>query len=433
MSSSNGRRRYRDSGTYDQVVADIAGQLRRQRTGPPPSALAVMPVVGFGEQAGEVITASLGMLAVALHATALLLVLVNRPAHRVPDCTLDQVRNWQRRHPEVPLVVADVSLALRPRIGELRQAGLDAVRRAWGDPPAGASLLFVDDDLVSIPTGALRDLVAQLDAAPLAAGPVLFDHPHLPTYLLPDLYAGDLFRALLTDLLLERVEQDVSSASFRTVESLILSGNLAVRADALDMVGGLHDLNELTELTRDVLTASLAATLPPPARSVPLFSASSTEDPVDRLRRSAVRVHSRRALAAYAASGVPTVAQWRSQRLRSSTVDPVRTEPARVVVPPLLASLPARDAAALLGCVERQFGGVLDYLQPDPESALRALEVLGVASRDVDLRPAAGDTGWGVHLRRNGGLLERLAGLQEAELSPRRSLALADATGRVGG
>lgn len=391
----------------------VAAHLWGQRDGAPPSMLAVLPVVGFGEQAADVIMTSLELLAASLGPTAMLVVLVNRPQRQPPDGTLALVRGWLHRHPDAPVVVVDIALDLRPRLGELRQLGIDAAEEAWGTLPAGAPLLFVDDDMVALPAGTVPALEHRLRDAPLAVGPVLFDHPELPMFLLPELYTGDLFRALLTDLVLARMEQDPFEVAPSTVESLVLSGNLAVRRDSLAQVAGLHDLNELTELTRDVLAGSLAGAFPAPARSVALFAPG--EDPLDRLRRLAVRMHSRRALTAYETSRAPTVAQWRGQRMRSSTIDPVRTGRARLLPPPPLASLPEPDRNALLAGVDRHLAVVLDHVQPNPDEAHRALMVLGLSPRDVVITPGSGDAGWRVRVRRTDGLVERLVGLQAAE------------------
>ena len=201
----------------------------------------------------------------------------------------------------------------------------------------------------------------------------------------------------------------------RSVESLVLSGNLAVRRDSLRHVAGLHDLNELTELTRDVLASSVAGAFPPPARSVTLFGAD--EDPLSRLRRLAVRMHSRRALAAWRRSKVPTVAQWRAQRLLSSVVDPVRIDSGAMPTPPRLATLPRGDRAVLLATVDEQFAVVLRHLQPHPDEARRALAVLGLCRRDVAVNPGADGANWQVRVHRIDGLVDVLIRLQAADLA----------------
>lgn len=422
VSAHAGRRRLRNPGPYHSLVDAVAAQLRARRIGLPPSMLAVLPVVGFGEQAGDVITPTLELLTAAL-GSAMLVVLVNRPQRQPPDGTLDEVQRWRRAHPEAPVAVADVALAARPRLGELRQLGVDAAEVAWGRVDPEAALLFVDDDVVDMPTGTAAALNYRLRDAPLALGPVLFDHPALPMSLLPQLYVGDLLRALLTDLVLRRLERRPHEVALRTVESLVLSGNLAVRRDALARVDGLHDLNELTELTRDVLRAALADGGPLPSRSVAVFDAG--EEPVRRLRRLAVRMHSRRALAAYQASGAPTVAQWRGQRLRSSTVDPVRTNVVGVPPSPLV-SLSMQDQRSLFVGLDRHLAVVLNHLQPQPEEAHRALAALGLSQRDVSVTPGCAETGWRVRVRRADGLVELLVDLQASDLCSADERMLAD-------
>lgn len=412
-----GRRRTRQGALYGQMVADVASQLRPQWSRAAVPALAVMPVVGFGEQASDVVGASLDLLAAVLPPSCMLVVLVNRPVRQAADGTLQRVRGWAAQHPAVPVAVAELALSQRPRIGELRQLGVDAAELAWGPRPPGASLVFVDDDLVAVPPGTLIRLQNTLRDASLALGPVLFDHPQWPTCLLPDLYTGDLLRALLVDHLLERIEHDPTQAVDETVESLVLSGNLAVRQDALTRVGGLRDLNELTGLTRDVLALPALRRGARVARSTPLTSTDPAADPVERLRQVAVRMHSRRALAAYAAAGAPTVAQWRWQRLRSSTVDPVRTRTPAIRLPGPLRSLPAGQRHALLTGIDRHLAVVLDHLQPPPDTAERVLALLGLSGRDVDVTPPAEGIGWRLRVRRVEGLLDRLVDLQAADLA----------------
>lgn len=414
-----GRRRLREPEPYRRLVDSVAGQLAMQVSGHPGAVLAVMPVVGFGEQATDVVAASLAALAAVPDFAAAVVVLVNRPVHQPADRTVERVRRWRDRHPEVPVVIADVALAQRPRLGELRQLGLDAADLAWGPPPDDAALLFVDDDLVTVPHGAPAALRIGLRTTPLVLGPVLFDHPELPTCLLPDLYTGDLFRALLTDDLLGSLHRDPLALASRAVESLVLSGNLAVRRDALAEVGGMQDLNELTELARDLLAAGVTGAGTALARSVSLTAGPDGDDPVERLRRLAVRVHSRRALAAYASCGAPTVAQWRAKRLRSSSVDPVRTDPP--ALPPVapLRCMPHERRRRLVAAVDEHLAVVLDHVQPTPESARRMLAVLGLSVRDVDVRPPEDGAGWRVRVRRSDGLVERLVEVQTAELADR--------------
>lgn len=416
-----GRRRTRQRELYGRMAANVASQLRAQRNPGPLTVLAVMPVVGFGEQAGNVVVTSLEALAPVLIPGCLLLVLVNRPLRQAADSTLRRVHRWAARHPAAPVVVADLALSQRPRIGELRQLGVDAAAMAWGPPPGGTAVTFVDDDLVAVPPDTFERLRDTLHDASLAVGPVLFDHPQLPTCLLPDLYTGDLVRALLVDQSLERIDQHPIQIFDDTVESLVLSGNLAVRQDALARLGGLRDLNELTGLARDVLAEARSERGAAVARTNPLVAprlagSPTATDPVERLRQVAVRMHSRRALAAYAACGAPTVAQWRSQRLRSSTVDPVRTCAPAVEPPEPLRCLSAGRRRDLLAGLDRHLAVVFDHLHPSLDTARGVLGLLGLSGRDVDVMAPTDGPGWRVRVRRTDGLVERLVALQGAEL-----------------
>lgn len=242
--------------------------------------------------------------------------------------------------------------------------------------------------------------------------------------LLPDLYAGDLFRALLVDEMLGRLEVDRSAVPPEVLESLVLSCNLAVRRDALARVSGMRDLNELTGLARDVLADPASGVSAALRRPVSLHlpdggAATGSADPLTRLRRVAVRVHSRRALSAYSSERLPTVAQWRGARLRSSRVDPVRTRPVEGAPTVLLSGLSSEDRRIAVADVGRHLEVVLDHLQPQHESVRRMLAVLGIASGDVEIRPPSEGEKWRIRLRRSTGLVECLATLQEEELAER--------------
>lgn len=420
--SGSFRRRTTDPQAYDRTVATVAEQLGRCRV---PGTILVVPVVGFGEQAADVIGPTLQTLAGCATADTVVLALVNRPSGKAADSTFQRIRAWMQATPDAPVFAAQVVLDQRPRIGELRQLGLDAAEAAWGTLPDGAAVVLTDDDLVSVPPGTLASLERCVRVASLAIGPVLFDHHELPMCLLPDLYAGDLCRALLSDELLHRLERDPTMVSPRVIESLVLSGNYAVRRDALARVGGMRDLNELTGLARDVLFGASAGAIEDLARPVVLSppigegDAIGTE-PVERLRRLAVRVHSRRALAAYASAEAPTVAQWRECRLRSSSIDPVRVRAPEVVVPPPLDRLGSSRRSELVAGAGRHFAAVFDHLEPEPESARRTLEALGISRRDAVVEPpGTGHRGWHVRLRRTDGLIDRVAALQRLESADR--------------
>ncbi len=422
----DGRRRLADPRPYAELVAGAAAQLETQRpaTSGAPATLVVLPVVGFGGQAALVAQRTVELVAAAAADAEVedrvVVALVNRPAARPCDGTADALRKWAARYPAAQLLVCDVALTQRPRIGELRQLAVDAAERAWGALTPSGRVLLVDDDIVALPPGSMARLETTLGEACLAVGPVLFDHPQLPSCLLPGFYTADLFRALLADHLLGRLERAPDGLAPEVIESLVLSCNLGVRRDALGGIGGMRDLNELTALARDVLVSPALTDRIRLRRPLRLHGPQTGEDtwssdPVERLRSGAVRVHSRRALVAFASHGLPPVAQWRACRLRSSQVDPVRTWRPPPPPAPLFAQS-ARERVAALADLGKHLGVVLDHLQPDLSTARGVLATLGLRGRDVELW-APGEDRWRVKIRRPGGLLERLVELQRAELS----------------
>lgn len=402
---------------YAGMVAAVAGQLdvRRLPDEGSPDLLVVLPVVGFGGQSAAVLPDAVALLTAAVVGAGAVLALVNRPVSQAADGTGRWLRDWARRHPRVPLLVAELPLLQRPRLGELRQVAVDALELAAGPMPAHGRVVLADDDVVGMPTGTYERLGHVLDTAALASGPVLFDSPELPTSLLPELWLGDLFRALLVDRQFARLERAPGSVATETVESLVLSTHLAVRRDVLHLIDGFHDLNELTELVRDTLAAPVLDGLPAVRRSAPLDAAGSP-DPLEELLVRAVRVHARRALAAYAAAGLPTVAQWRAARLRTSTVDPVRVStPAWQGRQPLSRLGPASRREAMAG-VGRHLGMVLDHVQPQVDDAVAALALLGLTAQQVDLAAPGPGGCWRLGVRDSSGLLERAVLLQQADL-----------------
>lgn len=402
---------------YAGMVASVAAQLdvRRLQDEVPPDLLVVLPVVGFGAQSAAVVPDAVALLTAAVVGASAVLALVNRPVSRAADGTGRWLREWARRHPQAPLLVAELTLPQRPRLGELRQVAVDALELAVGPMPAYGRVVLADDDVVGLPVGTYERLGRVLDTAALATGPVLFDSPQMPICLLPELWLGDLFRALLVDRQFARLERAPGSVATAAIESLVLSTHLGARRDLLHSVGGFHDLNELTELVRDSLATSMPTGLPAVRRSAPLDAVGSG-DPVHELLGRAARVHARRALAAYAAAGVPTVAQWRAARLRTSTVDPVRVStPAWPGRQPLsrLSQGARREAIADLG---RHLGIVLDHVQPPYGDAVGALAQLGLAADEIDLAAPGPGERWRLQVRDSSGLLERAAELQLVEL-----------------
>lgn len=411
------RRRRAAPLVYADLVETAAGQLdtRRLPGGRAPEQLVVLPVVGFGGQSASVLPDAVALLTAAAGGSGVVLALVNRPASRSADATAGWLRDWARRHPEAPLLIAELSLPQRPRLGELRQLAVSALERAAGPMPAHGRVVLADDDVVELPADSFDRLSRALDTAGLATGPVLFDTPELPVCLLPELWLGDLFRALLVDRQFARLEQDPGSVATEAVESLVLSTHLAVRRDVLDAIGGLHDLNELTELVRDALTTPPPAGLRAVCRSAPL-DARAGRDPVEELLTRAVRVHARRALAAYASADVPTVMQWNAARLRTSSVDPVRlSTPVWEGLHPLNQLGQAARRQALSG-VGRHLGLVLDHVRPTVADAVAALELLGLERHQVDLAPPGPDGSWRLGIRDSSGLVERAVALQRLSL-----------------
>lgn len=402
---------------YSQMVAAVAGQLDRRwfPSGRGADLLVVLPVVGFEAQSVAVLPDAIALLTAAVAGAGVVLALVNRPAARAADGTARWLRDWAQRHPDVPLLIAELPLLQRPRLGELRQVAVDAIELASGPMPAHGRIVLADDDVVALPVDTYGRLGQALEGAALASGPVLFDAPQLPTCLLPELWLGDLFRALLVDRQMARLERAATSVPTEAVESLVLSSHLAVRRDALHAIDGFQDLNELTELVRDTLAAPAPTGLRPVCRSAPLDAAGSL-DPVDELLLRAVRVHSRRALAAYAAADVPTVAQWRAARLRTSDADPVRlSTPTWLGLRPLYRQGLASRREAVAG-VGRHFGLVLDHVQPQVDDAVGVLELLGLARDQVELAPPRPGGRWRLGVRDSSGLLERAVELQRVAL-----------------
>lgn len=413
---------------YAGMVAAVAGQLdvRRLPDGQAPDLLVVLPVVGFGAQSAAVLPDATALLTAAVAGAGVVLALVNRPVCREADGTARWLRDWARRHPGAPLLLAELPLLQRPRLGELRQVAIDALELAAGPLPAQGRIVLADDDVVALPIDTYRRLDHALDTAALATGPVLFDAPHLPTCLLPELWLGDLFRALLVDRQFARLEQAPGSVATEAVESLVLSTHLAVRRDVLHGIDGFHDLNELTELVRDVLRAPVPAGLRAVRRSAPLDGVGS-RDPVHELLVRAVRVHARRALAAYAAADVPTVAQWRAARLRTSTVDPVRVSTSGWEQRHALDRLDLASRREAIAGVGRHLGVVLDHVQPHVDDAVAALELLGLAAHQVDLTAPSPGGRWQLGVRESSGLLERAVELQQFDLQRLAELPVAGA------
>lgn len=419
-----GRRRHGDGAAYAQLVGVVAVQLAAQLADAPDwESVVVMPVVGFGDQYRDVLERTLGLLAGVTAGRRLILALVNRPQSQPPDGAAALLHEAARRPgARRGLVVCEVELGRRPRMGELRQLAVDALESVVGPLAPDTPLLVCDDDLVVLPDDALaaRERAVR-GGAGLAVGPVLFDDPLRPMCLYGGLYGADLFRAVLGQELLSAWQQPTTGGESRApavLESLVFSSNLAVRRDVLGAAGGFRDLNEITWLARDVLTA--------PGLDRPL----QVEPPVDGvgsaaddLRARAVRVSSRRALAAWRGHGQPTVAQWRALRFTASRIDPARQPAPLTALPRPVRDLPNADRVAVAHSFARAAATTCDYLDPPPELAVAALCALGLSSADVEVRRDA-TTEWQVVVRRPDGFLHWLERTQADEL-PRAEVALA--------
>lgn len=427
------------------MVADaataLAPQVRALRPDVPVTVV-VLPVVGFGDQSARALPRTLRLLrAQRDHDRAILVVaVVNRPTGRAPDATLRLIAgggDWSDAPPGSPtLAVCDVPLTLRPRIGEVRQLALDAVAAA-GVALDGSVVVLMDDDLVVAPADLLSGLADRLDdgGADLTVGPVLFDDPDVPMCLFPELYLSDLVRALIADRLVAALGGSglarpsagpwpAPDAPHPDVfESLVLTGDLAVRASTLRQVGGLRDLNEMTWLLRDVVAGGrpVRAASEAGARCLPEPHHLGLTPTVSGLVHRSVRMSSRRALAAWTDRQRPTVAQWQACRLRSRHVDPVRLRSANGALPPPVCEASRATRRALLDGLAPAIATTLTHLEPSPELASWALEQIGLDTRWVRIDPpAAPGAPWDVRLSRAGAVFDVLDVLQRCELAARR-------------
>lgn len=450
--------RLADPRAYRLLLEHVVSQLRGQLSAAPPAeagALVLIPAVGFGEQSRNVLERTLQLLAAQHSPTAPIttVVLVNRPSARAPDSTEARVRAWAARagllaasrpaedRARVPLTVAIASLEVphTPRLGELRQLLLEATMLLLPLNPRSTTLVVADDDLVAAPPSYVHRLCAYLERHPhvdLALGPLLFDDERFPTPLLAELFVGDLLRALLaarfTDYLahldLARMEhrETLERLSQRYFESIILSGNLGVRVSAIEPAGGFRDFNEITNLMRDVQGVGLAQrgrwdrTVGHSNNNVGslwTFDAGSG-DVVEALRASAVRVSSRRALAAYLSGRHPAVAQWQACRFRADRVDPVRVhEPAPFAALPVRAMQSAQLEAAVQG-IETSIRTTLRYFPPHRAIVAEVLRALGLGPDRCALEgPDERDQGWSVRIRHPGALLEQVVAAQDEILA----------------
>lgn len=418
------RRRGRGADDYLALVAAAAEEMDRQ--GPVAvwrdrrlASVVVLPVVGFGHQCGDRATVTLDLLSRAEPpaggARRLVVAVVNRPRHQPDDGTAALLRSVARElRPALDVVVCEVVLDRKPRIGECRQLAVDAVAAWIGKVPDDAAVLLFDDDLVDLPPGTLRRLeAAATDGFGLAVGPVLFDEAVVRTSGFPALYVADVVRALTADRLLAALE-DPSSAvppGPEVYESLVLSGHLGVRFAALCAVGGFRDLNEVTWLARDVVATERSDRRL--RRVAPLVERGG--GPREVLLAAAVRVSSRRALAAWHAGRHPTVAQWRGARFHASRIDPVRVRTWPCPSEATVDRFSRAQRRGLLEAVSSAVAVTFDHLRPPVEVARAVLD--DVELGQSALRPPVGPgERWHVALTGVDGVLDWLARKQAEDL-----------------
>lgn len=399
---------------FDHVVDQLADQL------PPGPALPVLiPTVGFGGQNRAVLDHTLWELARQRCSVPISVVLlVNRPASRPADDTLVRARAAMARASSlaVRFAAAEVVLSTRIGLGELRQLMLDAVVCVQRLDPARTGFVIADDDLTHLPMGVLDDLhqaVTGSARADLAVGPVLFDSPEAPAPTMPVFFAADALRALLGAKLVRRevaMPADPERAEqFRHyAESIALSCNLIVRGSALAQAGGFVPYNEITGVLRGVHGVRSA-------RLVGTWDFQPHDDDVlADLYRSAVRISARRALAAYLSRGVPSVAQWRVCRFRSSRVDPVRV--AEPVVPDgtqLISHLRPHQIRTLSEELTGALTSTLRYFPPDADVITDSLTALGLPPGSVSITVGRDANDTTLQIKHASGLLDRLRAVQE--------------------
>lgn len=427
------RRRRSEDGAqaYERTLRQVSCQLEPQIVAERglPTTLALLPCVGFAEQSSRVLERTLDVLSEQRTVSPLqVVVLINRPPDRVPDSSEAIARRAAERL-DLRIAVASVELPRRPRLGELRQLLADATASIL-DLRGGraGTIVVLDDDIVDAPTTFVQELCTALSGghpADLAVGPVLFDDPDFPSAMLPDFLAGDLFRALLsaawldrvagTDLSVARECEWLAQVARDNFESIVLSCNLGVRPDALNRVGGFRDLNEITALARDIQEQALRDRASNHGNENPISTTFRADgDAVGALLDQAVRISSRRALAAYARGHHPSVAQWQACRFRSSQVDPVRVADAPTYRVTPIRRLGRSERAALVARIERVLTETLHYFPTEPGVASECLAQLGLGSGASRLALVGGSTPhWHVSILHPDALLGRLVDRQD--------------------
>lgn len=399
---------------FDHVVEQLSDQLP---LGPTLSVL--IPTVGFGGQNRAVLNQTLRELARQRCSVPVSVVLlVNRPDSRPADDTLVRARAAMAATDSsvVHFATADLVLPTRIPLGKLRQLMLDAVVQVQRLNTARTGFVIADDDLTHLPKGVLEDLYRAVTGpikADLAIGPVLFDSAHAPAPMMPAFFASDALRALLAVRFVRRqaaipADPDHSEQFRRYAESIALSCNLMVRGSALAEAGGFVPYNEITGLLRGVHDL-------PSARLVGTWNFQPDDENVlADLYRSAVRISSRRALAAYLSAGVPSVAQWRVCRFRSSRVDPVRVaEPNVRGSSKSISDLRTHQIRSLSEELDGVLSTTLRYFPPDADVVTDCLAALGLSPGSVSIRLGRAATETTIQIKHVSGLLERLRALQE--------------------
>ncbi|ETW23539.1 hypothetical protein [Mycobacterium gastri] len=399
---------------FDHVVEQLAGQLPAG-----PAVPVLIPTVGFGGQSGAVLDDTIAELARQRCSVPISVVfLVNRPASRPADDTMMRARAAISRagSAAVRFGIAEVVMPSRMGVGELRQLMLDAVIRVQRLDPASTGFVVADDDLVAIPAGVLEELRQAVTGpvrADLAAGPVLFDSRWAPAPMLPVFFAADALRALLAARFIRRqrataADPEHTEQFARYAESIALSGNLMVRVSALAEAGGFVPYNEITGVLRGVHALGSA-------RLVGIWDFRPDDDNVLMdLYRRAIRISARRALAAYLSAGVPSVAQWRVCRFRSSRVDPVRlAEPTVSGVAQPISRMRTHQIKALSEELTGVLSATLRYFPPDAEVITDCLEALGLSAGSTLISLGGHATDTTVRVKCVSGLLDRIREVQE--------------------
>lgn len=418
---------------YRTHLAAVAAQLEPQMP-KDIGTLVLIPTVGFGAQSHNVLPVAIRQLAAQRSSGPLTVVmLVNRPDHRASDDTEEIVRREMATHGHaaVRFAAASVAVAGRPRMGSLRQLMYDAVALCAGGVRPSTAVVVADDDIVHAPPGAIEALARGLGSAPgcdAVIGPVLFDDDQMPSVLLPDFFVSDVLRALLAARWVTLLSNPGASSLSahrvgdqwqRYAESIVLSGNMAVRSSALVATGGFPPLNEITGVVQQLqrYSAGRAATSPVPATPIGVAGTwdldASRPDVLDSLLDSAVRLSSRRALRAFTDARVPSVAQWLVCRFHASRVDPARRVPPRLYHPAMINTLGRSELERLVESSATLLATTLGFFPPDAEPARDALRAIGLDQRRCTAEPPA-DTGapWRVRIHDPSIMLDRVLAAQ---------------------